>query len=779
MSNAVQQPVATAPAPPEQDARRVLRSGWIPAALVVTLAVALLLVFEAPPLDVLRYGAWLVFGIALPGTLVWRALRGTPRSFVEDVTMGTTLGFALEIPAYLLAAGAGVSWLVVAAPIGVIAAFLAVPGLRRHWRPTGTPPLSPGVAWALAGIIGGILMWIGVTYFIANGPGDAARTPYIDLPFQLALAGEIKNHVLPRIPFVTGEPLSYHWFVHTHMASASTVTGTDLTVILFRLWLLPLVGIGALGIAVLAIHVTKRQWTGPAAVVVAYFVSTLSPYAWSYGAYSETRLFAERLWASPTQTFGIMLATPAVLLLVDRLRREPGAVGQWVLIGMFMGVITGAKATYLPVLGAGLAFVVLVGLLFRRKLDRAALAGLAITTAAFAFATFILFGGASQGVVIEPLRTSAQLPVTAITQISLHMPEPPVWAQICLAVLMIGAYLVRAAGTVGIIRSRERLLDPVVAFLGGMYLAALGVALLFTHPGSSQFYFVVSAVPYMAVLSVWGLATLIPPERSSWRVRASLVGVAAAGALVVYGVISLDSPAAPTPARLGSRPEVFVELVKPFAVLAVVLALVAAGAWWLWRRRGLHGGIATAAVAVTVLGFGLATPVLEAHGLADRIAAAGHSYQPRPTNARPIAVGGIDAARWLRDHSDPDDLVATNTHCRLVYLDNCDNRHFWISGYTERRILVESWGYTVTSLAEVSTSKQTYYYIGYSNPGLLAENDRAFQEPSAESIAVLRDKHKVKWLFVDERFDTPSPELGDHAKLRYRKDDSAVYELTD
>lgn len=623
-------------------------------------------------------------------------------------------------------------------------------------------------------------MWVGVTYFIENGPGDAARTPYVDLPFQLALAGEIKNHVLPRIPFVTGEPLSYHWFVHTHMASASTVTGVDLTVVLFRLWLLPLVGIGALGIALLAIHVTKRQWTGPAAVVVAYFVSTLSPYAWSYGAYSETRLFAERLWASPTQTFGIMLATPAVLLLVDRLRREPGsAIGQWVLIAIFMGALTGAKATYLPVLGSGLAFVVLVGLVFRRTLDRAALAGFGIATAAFAFATFVLFGGASQGVVVEPLRTSAQLPVTAITQISLRMPEPPVWAQICLAVLMIVAYLVRAAGTVGILRSRERLLDPVVAYLGGMFLAALGVALLFTHPGSSQFYFVVSAVPYLSVLTVWGLATLIPPERSTWRVKASLIGVAAAGALVLWGIISLDSPLAPTPAILGSRPEVFVELVKPFVLLGVVVALVAAGAWWLWRKRGLHGGIATAAVAATVLGFGLTTPALEAQALAEKVIAGGYSYQPRPTNGRPIAVGGIDAARWLRDHSDPDDLVATNTHCRLVYLGNCDNRHFWVSGYTERRILVESWGYTVTSLAEVNKSKQTFYYIKYSNPGLLAENDRAFQEPSAESIAVLRDKYKVKWLFVDERFDTPAPTLEQFAKLRYRNTDSAVYELTD
>ena len=164
------------------------------------------------------------------------------------------------------------------------------------------------------------------------------------------------------------------------------------------------------------------------------------------------------------------------------------------------------------------------------------------------------------------------------------------------------------------------------------------------------------------------------------------------------------------------------------------------------------------------------------------------SPQPRAATAtwstarrtgRPV-VGqkAVSPGEWLRDHSDPDDLVATNSHCRLVYRGNCDNRHFWISAYSERRVLIESWGYTVTALAALEHDKTFFYFIPYWRGDLLADNDRAFRAPSEETIGTLRNKYGVKWLFVDERFDEPAPHLGRFAKLRFRRDDSSVYELT-
>jgi hypothetical protein len=145
-----------------------------------------------------------------------------------------------------------------------------------------------------------------------------------------------------------------------------------------------------------------------------------------------------------------------------------------------------------------------------------------------------------------------------------------------------------------------------------------------------------------------------------------------------------------------------------------------------------------------------------------------------PINGKPISGlaipgDGIDAARWLRDHSDPDDLVATNLHCTSYSpLDtSCDARNFWVSAYSERHILVEGWADTTRT----STSDAPFW-----DPSLLAANDAAFTDPSAAAVAKLRDEYGVHWLFADlTRAESDS--IGRYADLRYRKGDFAVYEL--
>ena len=120
-----------------------------------------------------------------------------------------------------------------------------------------------------------------------------------------------------------------------------------------------------------------------------------------------------------------------------------------------------------------------------------------------------------------------------------------------------------------------------------------------------------------------------------------------------------------------------------------------------------------------------------------------------------------------RDNSDPDDLVATNLHCRSPLASPCDPRNFWISGYSERHILVEGWAYTGMTLQQVTP---------FWDPLLLAANDAAFTDPSEATIAKLRDEYGVRWLFAD--LTTADPDaIGRYADLRYRDGDFAVYEL--
>jgi hypothetical protein len=127
---------------------------------------------------------------------------------------------------------------------------------------------------------------------------------------------------------------------------------------------------------------------------------------------------------------------------------------------------------------------------------------------------------------------------------------------------------------------------------------------------------------------------------------------------------------------------------------------------------------------------------------------------------------GISAARWLRDHSDPNDLVATNIHCRVPRSAACDSRQFWVSAYSERRVLVEGWDYAGHTFIP---------WDPFWDQALLATNDAAFEEPSTATVAALRNGYGVRWLFADATLADPAA-IGRYADLRYRAGDFAVFE---
>ena len=147
-----------------------------------------------------------------------------------------------------------------------------------------------------------------------------------------------------------------------------------------------------------------------------------------------------------------------------------------------------------------------------------------------------------------------------------------------------------------------------------------------------------------------------------------------------------------------------------------------------------------------------------------------------PPTELPVAAEGIDAARWLRDHSDPNDLVATNLHCWPLpdRPDVCDARHFWVSGYSERRMLVEGWAYTSKAIAAGMKLGVNDRTVPFWDPALLAANDAAFEAPTEAAVAALRDDHGVRWLFADLT-TADAAGLARVADLRYQAGNYAVY----
>ena len=137
-------------------AGRLLSPSWLPLLVTVLAAAAVLVRNDVPLADVTAYTAYVAFGVAVPGVFTWRLLLrrlhvdedGSPTWF-EDLSLGTIMGFGVQLPFFLLGVAIGVPLLVLVFPVAVLA-LSATPLGRDVWTlPTarcGTPAAT-GSRW--------------------------------------------------------------------------------------------------------------------------------------------------------------------------------------------------------------------------------------------------------------------------------------------------------------------------------------------------------------------------------------------------------------------------------------------------------------------------------------------------------------------------------------------------------------------------------------------------------------------------------------------------------
>ena len=297
-------PVAPSPAPFSGRARW----RWLPAALVVVPTAAAVHDYGVSVRDLAAFAAYLVLCLAVPGTLVWRAAWRRSASLAEDIGPGLGVGYAIEVVAYAGARAAGAPLAELAAPAGVVLAFLAIRPLRRCWRADPHAARPPaGWLWAMALVAAIVMLLTCVGHLRGLGPhyrfGDG------DLPFHLALIGEARYHVPPTVPWVAGEPLDYHWFAYLHLASASWITGIDAETLLLRLYYLPLLAVLPLSLGAAARRLTGRWWPGTAAAAITFFGLAADPYGWpmtpgyraaGFGPVDDGSMLRPGVWISVT-----------------------------------------------------------------------------------------------------------------------------------------------------------------------------------------------------------------------------------------------------------------------------------------------------------------------------------------------------------------------------------------------------------------------------------------------------------------------------------------------
>lgn len=746
----------------------MLGPGWVPAGLVYALAVVGLTSTGVSLVDVLAFSAYAALCLVLPGTLLWRLVAGDrPRPFVSDVVFGTCLAYAVELFWYLGVRAAGAPILVLAWPVLVVGVSLLPRWRSRLWRPADVHRMQAGWSWALAAMVGfGCAFMARNIWSLIPLSRDGLRSGNQDLAYHLSLVAELRHHVPAASPVVDGEPLYYHWFLHAEMAASSWATGIEPVVLLQRLSLAPMIVLTLMGTALLAARLTSSATLGLLAPALLLAGGLASMVSGSWGEQYDLWLNG-RMYISPTITFSQLVLIPVLAVGLRLLRADlPVPRRLWATAAVLLAALSASKATVLPFVIAGFLGVVLIGALFRR-LERRALALFALSAVAFLVARVLVYGSESRGVRWDPLVLYETQAVEA------GLVEGSQQAGLGLAILMLATFLVQqlsfAAGMVGLV-GRELWRDPRAQFLVGAVAAGVVASFTLSANASAQQHFIRSTPVLLAVGSVWGLSALLPREqpRRLVPVLAATALLAAGAATVVQalterGLIGLEAQRSPW------------GLVQPHLLAATAVLTLVAVAVVVARLRPQWRGLTVAVAVVACLGLGVPSiGGLVVDAVRDPVPAQPTDFS---TQAPMIGTGGIEAARWLRDNSDPDDLVATNRHCReFSSAGRCDNRMFWLAAYSERGILVEGWSYQVRTAARVLSIGIRSCCLPFWDPALLRTNNTAFLgDPGA--VETLRDTYGVRWMVLDRRSPYRIDPLLELAEVRYRGGVYVVLEL--
>jgi len=747
---------------PDTARRRVL--AHVPTVVAVVACAAILVRYGTPLVSVALFAAYAVL-LGVPGTLMWRLTFGR-KSLLEDVAAGLAIGLAVEALAALALSPLGLAdWSWLWSPL-VTAAVAVAPRLRHRasggWQERQSAPAT----WAVAAGSVVAVLWLAATSFgsepIATviAPGGAAlampETPSFDLAFQQALAAGIDRFWPPVYPYLYDEPLHYHFFLYEIVANVRAVTGVEVAWVLYRLVPAGLLVVSVLLAAVLARRLARSTRAAGWGAVVGVLASNAWPTARAmppsltqsrWGDFSPGLLNFSVL-RSPTQTLGVVLVFGLLLTAAAVLAPGPGRspIGGWGVAILLGAAAAGAKVTALPVLLAGLAVAALAPW-SARVMRRRALLLAALLAGCFVWALSVIYRSDAGSLHLVSPHLSNFWPV--IQYLGVDSEGASRWAAITLTVLTGGAAL---AGVVLLPRRAFR--DPRFALLAGTSVAGGAATLLLQQNGSSEIYFLYSAWPAVVALAAWGLGA----ARWPWRV----------GVLVVAGITTTVLVQRLVARRAGAGPvEWKADLVVPGVVLvAVWLGIAVAVAA---RSRGeLRAGVAIAAVAVLAVGAAFAvraTDVVESAATLARPAAYWNE------SGTVVGADARNAAAIVRTASPPTAVVATNAHCAEVLpAGRCRSFHFWISALTERRVVVEGWGYP-------EKSSDTTPYSPFWNQDRLKLNDRVFDDADAGALQQLVADYDVQWLFVDRTVAPENPALRNIADLVVDTPDAALYRV--
>ena len=702
-------------------------------AAAVALAAGLVLwLGTTPPSDILRFAAYEIIFVLLPGCLVYRAFSPT-QSPVRQIAFGWAIGYTLEILAFFLTAILNLRPLFAFYPLLPIGFSL----LRSRPNPQSLIPNPKKLAFgnphlALAALIALSLAYLGLSYFSETPLQFEAVTHHPDLIWQIGNAAEALRRVPLTDPRVAGEPLNYHNFVYYHMAAISQVTGIELATILFRLYLVPMFIALGLQLYVLGVWASGKAWAGPLAVALFFFFGELGWKNTTANPYAFLNTLFTILWLSPTYTLGLVIFIPLMVEAIEI--QEPRAKSQderrfssfiphsssfilhpssFILLLLLIGS-EGAKAATLPVLLGGLGLFLGLEAVFRRRIRWRGLGVFGLTLLVLGLFFVLVYRNSEAVSGFRPFNSVLAMPaLQPLWPMLSDLPRLIRWA-VTAIMIPIGAFAHMPLHWLGLglamANQRKAIASALVApdppkhldrqiYLFCIFATGMGAFLLLSYSNLAQTYFILYAYPAACALAATGLVSILSTSR------------------------------------------------KLTVLPALALALIAG-----WAAADF--------------------PIDNAHKLARWLRGEmTYSQEDRAMTAELLA-----GLRWVRGNTDPDAILAVNNQ-RLLQRFPGNGYYWYYSAYSQRRVFLEGWVYTDRARRLGYTRVQDEDFHPFAERAVL--NRRVFEQADPAALATLVRDFGVGYLLVDKQHGAASLELGKLGRVVFENSALLVYAINE
>jgi hypothetical protein len=767
--------------------------------------------------------------VVLPGWLMYRAVMARPGGLLRQIAFGWSLGYLLEVLAFFVTASVGVRSLFLLHPVivGVPAAIVvwkrrARDAAKASANGANGPFAAP--VWIGAAFCVVLLGYTAAVGFAQNPlPRDITSATYQeDTVFAISIAAEALHHWPVTLPMVSGEPLHYHLFAFMHMAAVSQVTGIDLSVVVLRLYEVPLLVLLVLQLILAGRRIGRKLSVGLAATAVVLFLGELdvsTSRAWFY----FNDFFFYWLLGSHSLLLGLVFFVPAIVIVSDLLTGERAngrrRVGMWLLFAAFIVGCLGAKSYALFDVAGGLGVFLVWQGLRERKVNRAAFLALVLCGLSYVVANVLVFRWNTAGAVVSPFETLIK--TEGVGELTGNLGR--LWGESSAPSAFGVPY-----GIVGLIgipilgiclrlaRRRVALATAEVWFLS-IFVGGLLPLFILNQPGYGQLFLVFFGVVAGSIVAANGYTLFWKDARPSLRVAlvtlvsgaalvvgldllvdvpprvgglatlcwlliviggSALAGLSrrfvapAAAAVAVLGLLLMTTPAvaflrggwnAIVGDPVHGPPRFWASLAASLLVL-VVLSLAA---FYFVRRPSSRQGLAAAVVA-GCLGFAvLNTPLDWFPRLVDRTAAGEPVYNQELSG---LTKGLYDGLVWIRENTETNAVLAVNNHS--LYPDNRDSKYFYYSAFAQRRVVLESWDYTAQTTALGLFSLDAAHTPFFRQ---LTLSNGVFRMGDDNALYALAHDYGADYLVVDKVHRPASPLLAAKLQSVYSNGDIDIY----